>query len=207
MMKELIIFGYSGHARVVIDSAASMNLKVIGYFAPQETQQSTFDIAYLGDDDAFETKHFENEVHFFAAIGNNQIRRQIINRIVNRGFSPATIVHARSIVSSFAAVAEGTLIGPGAIINSGASIGKGTIINSGAIVEHDCRIGDFSHVAPGAVLAGNVHVGQNSFVGANAVIKEGVRIGDNVVIGAGTVVISNLESNQTRVGNPSRKLK
>jgi UDP-N-acetylbacillosamine N-acetyltransferase len=206
-MKELIIFGCSGHAMVVVDTAIVLNINVSGYFAPTASNMNMFNLTYLGDDNAFDRLNYVEDIGFFVAIGNNQIRKMIIDRIKFKSHLLVNLIHPKSIVSAHTLLSECVFIGPGAVLNPGVKIGSGAIINSGAIIEHECEIGDYSHIAPGAVLAGNVHVGAHSFIGANAVVKEGITIGDNVIVGAGSVVISNLESNQTQVGNPSRHLK
>jgi sugar O-acyltransferase (sialic acid O-acetyltransferase NeuD family) len=203
--KKLYVLGYSGHAYVVIDVADSMGIPTMGYFDKMEASVNPYHLAYLGSDK--EGGKFKETDYIFPAVGDNLLRKSMVEIIRKQGWKEITLIDASAHISPKARISESTLVAPRALINSGALVGEGCIINSGAIVEHGCQIGNFTHLAPGAILAGNVAIGQNCFVGAGAVIKQGVVIGDQVVIGAGSVVLKNIPSGETWVGNPSKKLR
>lgn len=204
---KLYIFGYSGHAYVVLEGALSMDFSIRGYFDRAEASLNPYKLLYLGDENEFDFDDLEPDAFYFPAIGNHVVREKIIQMLEAKDLKIATIIHKSSIVSSYSSIDAGSFIGPGTVINSQVVIGKGAIINSGSIIEHDCIIGDYTHVAPGAVLAGNVDMGNKCFVGTNAAIKDGIIVADEVVIGAGAVVLNNIDRNQTWVGNPARRIK
>lgn len=205
-MNKVALIGYSGHAFVVADTLQQVGYEIVGYFEKEIVNFNPFQISYLGfeKDNDFIIK--TQNLFLFPSIGDNNIRRKIINLLIDNNLSIATAIHPRANVSKYSEINVGTLICQGACINSFAKIGKGVIINTSSIVEHECTIGDFVHVAPGAVLAGNVTVGENSFIGANAVIKQGIIIGSNVIIGAGTIVLNNIPDNTNWIGNPAKIL-
>lgn len=205
--KALYILGYSGHAYVVIDVAASMGISVMGYFEKNEVTHNPYSLTYLGDEKEQEGVGFPGDSWVFPAVGTNSVRRRMVELIRNRGWKAIILLDSSAIVSSRASVQDFTLIGPRVIVNSMASIKAGCIINTGAIVEHECEIGAYSHIAPGAILAGGVTVGKETFIGAGAVVKQGVRIGDGVTVGAGSVVLKDIPSGQTWVGNPAKKIR
>ena len=193
--KILFIVGSGGHGRVVAEIAELNN----------------YDVVFLSDDFPgtamsgvwqIEDKIKECESEVFCAIGHNLTRKKIVDEFSFKLSEP--LKHPMSIVSSYASVGVGSLIGAGAILNPFCTVGEGTVINTGAIVEHDCTVGNFAHISPGAKLAGGVSVEDLSWVGLGAVVREGVKIGRNSIIGCGAVVLKDVESNTTVVGNPAK---
>lgn len=205
--KNIAIFGYSGHAYVVVDALLENNCSVIGYFEQQQQINNPYNLTYLGQEDEMSLQALEPNTIVFSCIGSNFIRKKMVELFEKNNLNQVVIQHPRSIVSKSAIVKTSTFISAGAIVNAFVKIGAGCIINSGAIVEHECEIGDFSHIAPGAVLAGNVTIGEESFIGANTIVKQGLKIGNKVVIGAGSVVLKNVPDNETWVGNPAKRIK
>lgn len=203
--KEIILFGYSGHAFVAAEVLLLAGYSLKGYLDTKQQTLNPFGLPYLGIENDESIMSGFITYGFFPSIGNNTIRRKIYEQFAAKGFSFIQAIHPKANVSSLVTIGPASLICQGANINPLVGLGKGVIINTGAVVEHECVIGDFAHVAPGAVLAGNVKVGENSFIGANAVIKQGVRIGNNVMVGAGAVVLHDLNDNQTYFGNPAKK--
>lgn len=203
---KVIIFGYSGHSYVVLDTCLYNDFFIIGYFEQKKSEYNPYNLHYLGNENEFDFNHIDSQTICFPGIGSNQIRKKIIELFEKNNLRQIVLMHPRSIVSVSAKIAPSTLIAAGAIINPLAEIGKGCIINTSSIIEHECRIGDYSHIAPGAVLAGNVTIGNACFIGANSVIKQGVRIGNNVIIGAGSVVLNDVDDNEIKVGNPAKNI-
>lgn len=205
MKNNYSIVGYSGHSFVILDSAHKLKLICKGYYDINKKEMNPFNIDYLGLEDNIVTKE-----KIFIAIGDNEIRRNIYEKLIKKDFiSFLNIIDPTSSVSKFAFIKPNSSIsiGVNSVINSLAKIEVGSIINSGAIIEHEVKIGKFSHVGPNAILCGNVNISDNVFIGANSVVKEGVKIGENSIIGAGSVVLKNVPPNSTYVGNPSKKIK
>lgn len=203
--RKTAIFGYSGHAYVVIDALLENEMSISGYFEQKQQKNNPYKLKYLGVENENTLKSLDTIV--FPGVGSNSVRRKIITLFDKNDCEQIILQHPRSIISKTAKIEKSTFISAGAIVNSFAKIGKGCIINTGAIIEHECEIGNFSHIAPGSVLAGNVKIGVESFIGANSVIKQGITIGDNVTIGAGSVILKNVPNNEIWVGNPAKRLK
>ena len=205
MRNNFSIVGYSGHSFVILDSAFRSKLDCTGYYDRYKKEFNPFNLDYLG----LESDIVSSE-RIFITIGDNKIRRNIYEDLINKHFiSFLNIIDSTSSVSKFAFIKPDSSIsiGVNSVINSLAKIEAGSIINTGSIIEHEVEIGKFSHIAPNATICGGVNVGENVFVGANAVVKEGVRIGNNSIIGAGAVVLNNIPPNTTYVGNPAKKIK
>jgi sugar O-acyltransferase (sialic acid O-acetyltransferase NeuD family) len=199
---NVVLIGYSGHSFVVADILHRSGYHIAGYCDAIQKEANPFGLTWFGDYCTETAKTILNNNHFFVAIGKNQIRREIFEKLSS--YSSVNAIDTSSIISEHSIIGRAVMVGSGAKINAFTKIGNGVICNTGTIIEHECNIADFVHLAPGSVLCGNVSVGENSFVGANAVVKQGINIGTNVTIGAGAVVLKDIPDNCTVVGNPGK---
>lgn len=198
-MSEYILFGTSGHARVIADIIKCNNEKLKGCLSNTEAYSATFPI--LGTDAVAESMFFNYQ--FIIGVGDNGVRQRIAS--AHRQLTYAHAIHPAAIISEDAVIGKGTVVMAGAIINAGARIGEHCIINSGAIVEHDCQIGDFSHISPRAALGGGVIIGDMVHVGIGAVVKNTISICNNTVIGAGATVVKDIDDEGIYIGVPAKK--
>lgn len=142
-----------------------------------------------------------NSKHMICAIGDNNQRRIIVDRINNfYSIQPIKIkwisfIGYNTTVASTAKIGDGTVILNGCNVGPDVVIGKHCIINNGANVDHDCKIGNYVHIAPNATLCGNVEIGDGTLVGAGAVIIPGIKIGSNYLIKAKSLVKYNITNN------------
>lgn len=205
--KDLFIFGYSGHAYVVLDAALSLGYRPQGYFNPDKEESDPFKLKFLGFERDVNVPKIVDDAAVFPALGSNKIRKIIMTDPNLVSLNYPVLASPSAVISKFSQIGQGTFIAPSAIVQSKAQIGQGVIINTGAIVEHECELADFVHIAPGAVLAGNVKVEEGAFIGANATVIEGISIGKGAVIGAGAVVVRNVPAMETWAGNPGKRIK
>lgn len=196
---KVIIQGGGEHARVVLDSLLAQGASVSGLFDPKYSG-SLFGIPQRGTYDP----NFEPEALVVVAIGDNQVRKRVVEKTKHR-FTNA--IHPSAIISSYASLGEGNMVLHGTIIQAQSRIGNHIIINTKAQVDHDCILGDYVHLAPGAILCGTVSVGEGAFIGAGAVVIPGKKIGAWATIGAGSVVIHDIPDYAVAVGNPARVIK
>ncbi|TQR33764.1 acetyltransferase [Campylobacter sp. MIT 99-7217] len=175
--KQIYIYGYSGHGFVCADVA-----RALGYEK----------IIFLDDDEKKGVLKFSKELEkhdIFIAIGDNEIRSKLYERVLNSGFKLVNLIHPSAIVSPEASIEKsGVLIMPLVIINSKAKIEKGVILNSACVIEHECLVGEFSHISVGAKLAGNVKVGKKCLVGINSCILPNLSLADECILGGGAVL-------------------
>ena len=200
---DVVVFGYSGHAYVIIESSLALKKSVVGYVDLVEKKENPYSLRYLGSDQQLIDSNFLNDYLFVLGIGDNILRKKVYDNLSTK-LQFLNTIDVSANTSSTLQLGNGNYIGKNVIVNALCKIGNATIINTASVIEHECQIGDFSHIAPGAVLCGNVVVGKNVFIGANTVIKQGVTIGDNVIIGAGSVVVKDVNSNSQVFGNPAR---
>lgn len=201
---SLFLFGYSGHALSVADCIPN-EVKLAGYFDVQASAENPLDLTYYGSEVSQDLRQVIEANYVFPSIGNNAVRKRIIQLFRDQNLREISLCHARAHVSKMSRVGLSSMIGANAVVNANSLIGDGVIINTGAIVEHDCTIADYCHIAPGAVIAGNVQIGSGTFIGANSTIRQGVQIGRDAIIGAGSVVLKDINDGETWYGSPAKK--
>lgn len=207
--KDIIIFGYSGHAYVVCDICISMNKRIIGYLEATAKKFNPYNLTHLGHESSEKVLEMLFTNDYYIAIGNNKIRAKIQANLLNKGIKhlASNVIHSSAVISPKAKLTSGIMVAQNTVINALAQIETGVVCNTSAVIEHEVKIGKYSFIGPNATLLGAVEVGSFSFIGANSVIKQGVKIGNNVTIGAGAVVIRDIPDNVTVVGNPQRIIK
>jgi sugar O-acyltransferase (sialic acid O-acetyltransferase NeuD family) len=201
---KIILIGYSGHGKVVADTALDCGLSIVGYAEQKIIENNPFHLKYIGYEKEDTFVGWQLDADFLIGIGDNNIREKVYNNIINRGREVKTLKSMTSIISKYSTIGNGTFVSSNVTVNASSRIGMNVILNTGCIVEHECNIENSVHIAPGAVLAGNVTIGERSFIGANAVLKQGIVIGKDVVVGAGAVVLHDIPDNMKIVGNPGR---
>lgn len=190
----MILYGASGHAKVIIDTLETLGKK-IDYVVDDDASISSL----LGYEVRRDCGHYDSAI---VSIGNGQIRKEIVSRLDVKEWVKA--IHPKATVSPHASIGEGTVVMAGTVINSGAVIGRHCIINTGATVDHDVQLGDYVHIAPGVHVSGGVSIGEGSWIGVGSCVKQGVKIGKWVTIGAGSVVVKDIPDGVTAYGCPCR---
>ena len=205
--KKVYLFGYSGHAYVIIESFMAAGYSIAGYFDFQEANSNPYHIPYCGYEENVDVKSIVKNNFVFPSVGENIIRSKLVAFFEKHQLNQCTLIDPSARISKSCSIGLSTYVGVNAIINAQSRVGQGAIINTGAIVEHECNIEDYCHIAPAAVLCGNVHVGESTFIGANSVIRNNTSVCSNVILGSGSVVVKSIIEEGIWVGNPSKKIK
>jgi UDP-perosamine 4-acetyltransferase len=211
MIKETLLFGAGGHAKVVMESLFSNGSKSIKLF---DDDSAKFALSWLGyrieggrsELISFWKKHAEQCQGVIVTIGDNHIRQKIYNEFAQTDLSFASEIHANAVIADSVKLGDGLMIMAGVVINPDTHIGNNVIINTGAIIEHDIIIEDHVHIAPNATLCGGVNVGELTLIGAGAIVLPGVKIGKHCIIGAGAVVIEDVADGATVIGAPAKRI-
>ncbi len=197
----MIVYGASGHGKVIIEILENSNTQNIEIW-----------------DDADKTPVWGYPVRqpllpgvlvddkMIISIGDNSMRKKVAERI-GKNIKFGTAIHSNAFISKRASFGEGTVIMAGVVVNADSKIGKHCIINTSASIDHDCVLGDYVHISPNATLSGDVLVGEGTHIGSGASVINGIRIGKWCTIGAGAVVIRDIPDNSTAVGNPAKIIK
>lgn len=201
-MKDLVVIGSGGHAKVVVSTAKALGLNVI---AALDDDPSRHGGQVLGIPVTGPSHDYANypAAAFVLAFGSNSGRRNVAAGL---DVEWATLVHPGACVCPSAKFGPGTVVFAGAVIQAEAVIGDHCIINTSSSVDHDCVIGDFAHIGPGARLCGVVTVGEGSLIGVGACARPSVSVGQWCVVGAGAAVVKNLDDNGVYGGVPASLL-
>lgn len=204
----LIVLGAGGHAKVLIDALRLAGRRILFTVDadPARHGGSVAGVSVRGGDDVV-LAHAPETVLLVHGLGSTrqcEDRRRLFERMKQRGYRFASVVHPSAVVSPSASLGEGVQVLAGAVVQPGAALEDDVIVNTNASVDHDCQVGRHSHVGPGACLGGGVRVGERTHVGAGATVIQYRTIGAGVLIGAGSVVVRDLPDGTTAYGVPAR---
>jgi sugar O-acyltransferase (sialic acid O-acetyltransferase NeuD family) len=210
-MQNLIIFGASGHARVIADAARrSASFNVVGFVDQDRPAGEVVDgVTVLGNEAGLQDILSRSaNVMAIIGVGDNQARARIATSMKQTfpGLQFANVIHPSAVIADDVRFGKGVFVAASATINCGSQLGDHVVINTRASVDHDCVIDDYGFVGPGASLAGGVRVGRGSFIGTGAAVIPSIQIGNDAVIGAGSAVVRSVASGLTVAGVPARVL-
>lgn len=193
MKKDIIIVGCGGHARSVIEVIESTKMwNIIGLIGLEnELNQKILGYEVIGTDKDLNKfrKICSNCIIAIGQIKDSKKRFDVSENLKNLSFDIPIICASSSVISNYASIKPGTLIGHGVIVNANAKIGENCIINTNSVVEHDAEIGDFCHISTGALINGGVRIGEHSFIGSGAIIRENIELPTKTILGAGKIVL------------------
>jgi len=209
-MNEIIIWGASGHAKVLYEFCGKLGYELVALFDNNHGIASPVagvPLYYAKDGFMRWMADRANvELRCLVAIGGERGRDrfEIQRYLQSQGVPAATVVHPAAYVAESAILGEGSQILAGAVVGAEARLGSSCIVNTAASVDHECHIEDGVHLAPGVTRAGCVRVGRFSFLGVGAMVLPRITIGTNCIIGAGSLVTRDIPDSVVAYGNPAR---
>lgn len=210
-MEQVLLIGAGGHAQVIADlmfraHEAGAAALPIGYLDDNQALRGEYllGLPVLGSIEELGTLRYDSVL---IAIGDNQARRRLYDRLLAAGASFATARHPSAVIAPATTLGAGSVVCAGAILGTGAQVGPNVILNTRCTVDHHCHIGAHSHIAPGVTLGGAVQVSEGALVGIGATVMPQRRIGAWSTVGAGALVCTDLEQHTVAVGIPARALR
>jgi len=214
MRRKLVIWGASGHARVVAEIVRlNGDYEITGFLDdvnPSRQNTQFCGATILGGKEQLDLLARAGVQHLIFGFGDCKAKLRLSNFVrEKKSFRLATAIHPSATVASDVEVGAGTVIAAGAVASAASKIGENAIINTCASIDHECEIEEGVHISPGAHLGGRVTVGRATWVGIGAIVKDNVRIGANSIVGAGALVLEDIPESVVAYGSPakvSRKL-
>jgi sugar O-acyltransferase (sialic acid O-acetyltransferase NeuD family) len=210
MKLPILIVAAGGHASVVADALLAAGEEVLGFVDadPALHGSTVCSLPVLGDDRVLD-RYEPDAIRLVNGIGSTRsttARRDVQQRIEERGWRFVSVRHPTATVSRFARVAESAQLLAASVVQVDATISAGCIVNTAAVVEHGVSLDAWVHVAPRAIVCGDVHIGAGSHIGAGAVVRQGIRLGEQTIVGAGAVVVRSFDGGGLLVGVPARRV-
>lgn len=164
--KILVILGAGGYGQSVCDIARQLGRYSSIIFLDDNPASSSAS----GRLEQF-ADYINDEVEFYPAFGNNNCRKEWIDKLAASGCRLATIVHQSAYVSPMASLGEAVVVMPHACIGTEVKVSDGCIINLGAIVDHGCLLEECVHLAPGAVVKAENRISALSKIDSGRVVE------------------------------------
>jgi UDP-N-acetylbacillosamine N-acetyltransferase len=161
---NLLIVGAGGHGQVVREVA-----EAIGTYEKISFADDNNEIA-IGKMEDLQKLHGEYEAAF-VGIGNNHLRRELLEKLQSYGYSIPVLIHPTAYVSRSAQIGKGTVVEPKAIVNTASRVWDRCIISVGAIVDHDVILEECVHVNAGAICKAGSTVTAEIKLEAGQVVK------------------------------------
>ena len=180
---RLLIVGAGGHGRSLAEAAIlSGQFEVVGFLDDSlSTDKKVLGVPVLGSLSSMVNHHSATD-QAIVAIGNNAVREQVMQQLVDANFELSIVIHPRAFVSPSAVIGKGSAVMAGAIIGTEARLGIGTIVNSGAVVDHHAIVDDFGHLGVNACMAGGTLLGRGAWMQAGCALGYGVKVAAREVL-------------------------
>lgn len=204
--QRTVIFGASRQGKIILEVLrAQGNFEIVGFLDDDVSRQGTTvsDVPVLGGIE-WAMANADKCLAAIVAIGNNEARLAIGNKLRACGVELINAIHPSAVVMADTIMGTGNLICAGAVVVTGTRLEDDVIVNTGTTIDHDSILHTGAQIASGVHTAGCVTVGRGAFIGVGAVLGPGVTIGDWCIVGAGSVVLSDLPPNVLAFGSPAR---
>ena len=175
MEQKLIIIGAGGYGKCCLDIAReSDKYEEIVFLDDRELGKTVNNISVVGTISDLENMSKDYEV--FVAIGNNEFRKEILQKVEDLGFHVATLISERCVVSPYAHVGKGSVVFPGVVIETNASVGEGGIVTANVVLNHDAKVQDYVLIYSNTVIRPKAVVECLSRIGSQCVITVGKKV-------------------------------
>ncbi len=206
---RVVIFGVSGHAKVIVDIIESSHSFELAGFIDNDTPIGTNVLGYevIGNDPALpqlmDSHKFNSGV---IGIGDNFLRSRVADFVnsLTTGFQFVNCIHPSAHISKHCHMGRGNVVMAGVAINPSTSIGNHCILNTNSSLDHDCTMENYSCLAPNAAVGGNCRLGEFAYIGIGTSVFHNVSVGRNCIVGGGSLVNRDTKADSVFFGNPAR---
>ncbi|MBR1945792.1 MAG: NeuD/PglB/VioB family sugar acetyltransferase [Alphaproteobacteria bacterium] len=204
------IYGSGGQGRDVFDLAKAVNKEskrwddfvFINDFSDGKLVRGK-EVLTFSD---FKSRFSKDAAEIVIAVGEPASREILWNKVVQNGYSFATVIHPTLDLPETVKIGKGVTIQKNAFISCNVQIGDNVCIQVMACVGHDTVIGRNTVLSSLSNCAGNCRIGDNVYIALNVSIREHITVGNDTIVGMGAVVVSDLPSDVIAIGNPARPI-
>lgn len=172
---KLLIVGCGGHGCNCLEIARTIQAEEqplydgFAFIDDNHVGEKYLDSYVIGaveDIDSF-TKEYECA---FVAIGNNEIRRTITDKMINAGYKIATLISPKANISQHSKIGFGCVVFPFASVEHNARVEDGVVIDTGVVVGHDATVEAYSLNYANSVIRPNTMIKESTTIAANSLI-------------------------------------
>ncbi len=162
---KLIILGAGQYGTLAREIAVSLNqFEKIDFL----DDKNSLAIGGLNDYEKI-SKEYEAA---FVAIGNAEIRLDLIERLKTVGFKLPNLISRGCYISPSVVLRDGIIVEPMAVIHTNAIINSGCIISAGAVINHNCILEECCHIDCNATVTSSALVPAKTKVLSNTVFNK-----------------------------------
>lgn len=212
MTQKIYALGVGHNTPVFIDLAEQCGYEILGlyHYNGERTGEIDHGFQILGSfNDLFSKGNLQGR-NFLLTMGDNQIRSQLLEKILCHGGNVPSIFHPTAVISRFAKISRtGVYISAFSHIQADTIIEDGTVVLSGVNISHTNKIGKYCFIAGGATIGAYTTMEDYVFVGQGALsISSKVDIiGTHAYIGARSLLTKSVEANTVVAGSPASIIK
>jgi sugar O-acyltransferase (sialic acid O-acetyltransferase NeuD family) len=209
-MRNVIVIGSGGHAKVIIDIINEMKIyNIIGITSNSLAFGESF-LGYkvLGDDDILESQFSPENIQVAMGLGghtDNNIRKKVFEKVKTLGYTFINVIHPFSSISKTAKIGEGVAIFPNVALNSYSELGDNVIVITGSTVDHETIVGNHVLISAGVTVGAYSNIEDEVLLALGSKIVSGITIGKKSLIAAGAVVVKNTPENSKMFGVPAKE--
>lgn len=204
------IYGAGGSGREILDLAYEINKKKVKWkeiFFVVDNKSMDFvqDTKVLNFEELSNLKSTEFEL--IIAVGEPSTRNLLKQKIKEKGYNLATLIHPLAYVGTNTIIGKGTIIQYSSFVSCNVVMGENVYVQPNAGIGHDNIIKDDAVISSLCQLAGHCTIGTGTYLGMNVCVKENITIGDYSIIGMGSMVIRDIPDEVIAIGTPARPMK
>jgi sugar O-acyltransferase (sialic acid O-acetyltransferase NeuD family) len=202
--RPLIIVAAGRQGRNVRDACAAAGIEIQGFLDDSVDAGARInDVSVLGGFELIGDPDLVSRVSWLVALGDNQIRRDLSQKIQASGGVLQSVIHPTCDISPWSDIGAGVYIASFSRILPNTRIGDYALIEGSTHIGADNQLGEAVFIGPGCTLTGGSRIGDCAFVGAGSVVLDKGVIGAGSLIGAGATVVSEIPDNSVAVGTPA----
>ncbi len=206
-MYDIIIIGAGGFGREVYlwakDSFSKEQYNIKGFLDDNSRILNNYniDIGIIGDLDGYEIK---KQDRFIFAIGDIDIKKNLITKLKKKGAKFLTLIHPTAIVVDTVKIGEGAIICPFCLVSDNVRLDDFVMMNAYSSCGHDARIGKYCILSSYTAIAGFAVLEDEVFLGLHATIIPEKRVGCKSKVSANSAVMRDVPPNKMVFGVPGK---
>lgn len=207
--ERLLIFGAGAQARLALNTARCMDrFDLVGlidvYENPSIWGTEVAGTRVLGGLKLFEEQPVKRDTLVCVAIGDQGLKRDLVDMLQDRGLRFATLVHPTACLATSVKLGVGCIINAGVVIEPDARVGDHVVIRAGCVISHDVVLEARVSLSPSVTLAGRSRVETGATLYTGVIMAPSTVVGANAVVGAGSLVLKDIPPDTLAYGSPAK---